>query len=411
MKAVVFHDVGDIRLQDVPEPTLKGDRDAIVRLTASAICGTDLHFVRGTFPGMQPGTILGHEGVGIVEEVGSEVQAFRPGDRVVVCSTIACGACGNCRDGYFSQCDKANPNGPEAGTAFFGGPKLTGPFDGMQAEKVRVPFADVTMVRLPDSVSDDQAILLSDIFPTGWFGADMANIRPGDTVAVFGCGPVGLAAIMSAKMMGAGQVIAVDRVPDRLEKAEAIGARVINFDKDEPLKTIKDWTDEKGVDSVIDAVGVDAEHPEHGLHHWGAMLTGKEAKQEKLVKQVAPKRNPDGELWQPGQAPSQVLEWAVAAVRKAGTISIIGVYPQAMETFPLGMAMNKNLRLNMGNCNHRKYVPDLVAKVASGELDPSLILSRHAHLEGAIDAFEHFDQREEGWTKVELVPTPASELV
>jgi len=179
MKAVVFHDVGDIRLDDVPEPKLKEDTDAIVRLTASAICGTDLHLVRGTFPGVEKGTILGHEGVGVVEQIGPDVKTFAPGDRVVLCSTIACGVCDYCRQGYFAQCDRANPNGSDAGTAFFGGPKLSGPFDGMQAEKVRVPFADVTMVRLPDSVSDDKAILLSDIFPTGWFGADMADIKPG----------------------------------------------------------------------------------------------------------------------------------------------------------------------------------------------------------------------------------------
>jgi threonine dehydrogenase-like Zn-dependent dehydrogenase len=404
MKAVVFNDVGEISLQDVPEPKLKGKEDAIVRLTASAICGTDLHFVRGTMAGMQPGTILGHEGVGIVEEIGSGVSEIKPGDRVVICSTIACGACANCRAGYFSQCDMANPNGPDAGTSFFGGPKQTGPFDGMQAEKVRVPFADTTLVKLPDSVSDDKAILLSDIFPTGWFGADMANITQGDTLVVLGCGPVGLCAIMSALAMGAGKVIAVDRVPDRLSKAEELGAHTINFDKKEPVKAIKDLTDGKGADSVIDAVGVDAEHPHHGLHHWGGMLTGKEAKQEKVVKTIAPKQNPDGKLWQPGTAPSQALEWAVAAVKKAGTISIVGVYPLTMEVFPIGAAMNRNLRLNMGNCNHRKYVPGLVEMVADGRLDPTMILSKHRHLENAIEAFEHFDQREEGWTKVELVP-------
>jgi len=407
MEAVVFHGVGDIRLEEVPEPTVKGERDAVVRLTASAICGTDLHMIRGTFPGMQSGTILGHEGVGIVEAVGAGVRDFAPGDRVVICSTIGCGECDYCRTGYFAQCDNANPNGPQAGTAFFGGPKNTGPFDGMQAEKVRVPFADTTLVRLPESIPDDVAILLSDIFPTGYFGADLANIKQGDTVAVFGCGPVGLCAIMSAQLMGAGHIIAVDRVRDRLGKAEELGAETINFEKDDPVAKIQELTEKRGADCVIDAVGVDAEHAEHGFQHWKNMLMGKERKQEKLVDTVAPKQNPDGDLWQPGKAPNQVLDWAVKAVKKAGTIAIIGVYPPTMETFPIGAAMNKNLKLNMGNCNHRKYLPDLVDMVARGEFDPTRILSHHSHLEDAISAFEHFDQREDGWTKVELVPEPA----
>ena len=191
MKALVFHGVGDLRVETVKDPSLEQPSDALIRLTTSAICGTDLHMVRGTLAGMVPGTVLGHEGVGVIEAVGDEVRSFRPGDRVVVCSTIACGNCVYCRAGYFSQCDRANPNGPESGTAFFGGPKSTGPFDGMQAEKVRVPFAHVGLVKVPEDVTDEQAILISDIFPTGYFAADLAEIGAGDTVAVFGCGPVG----------------------------------------------------------------------------------------------------------------------------------------------------------------------------------------------------------------------------
>ena len=198
MKAVVYHDVGDIRLEDVPEPRILAPTDAIVRITASAICGTDLHFVRGTVSGMQPGTILGHEGVGIVEELGADVRNLQVGDRVVIPSTIACGNCSYCRAGYFAQCDGANPNGKEAGTSFYGGPQTTGPFHGLQAEKARIPFANIGLVKLPPEISDDQAILLSDIFPTGYFGAEMAEVGSGDTVAVFGCGPVGQFAIASA---------------------------------------------------------------------------------------------------------------------------------------------------------------------------------------------------------------------
>src|SRR5215831_13361829 len=195
MKAVVFHGIGDIRLDEVPEPKIEQPTDAIVRLTASAICGTDLHMIRGTLSGMVPGTILGHEGVGVIEQLGSDVRNLNIGDRVVIPSTIACGYCSYCRSGYFSQCDNANPNGPQAGTAFYGGPADAGGFNGLQAEMARVPFAAVNLVKIPETVTDDQALLLSDILPTAYFGADMADVKPGHTVVVFGCGPVGQFAV------------------------------------------------------------------------------------------------------------------------------------------------------------------------------------------------------------------------
>lgn len=226
MKALVFHGVGDIRVDDVDDPRIEQPTDAIVRLTASAVCGTDLHMVRGTMAGMEPGTILGHEGVGVVEEVGEDVRNFAPGDRVVLPSTLGCGSCSYCRAGYFAQCDTANPNGPQAGTAFYGGPQMTGPFHGLQAEKARVPFAHTNLVGLPEEVDDDQALMLSDIFPTAWFGAKLAEIVDGDTVAVLGCGPVGQFAIVSAHLQGAGRVLAVDHVADRLNSARRLGAEV-----------------------------------------------------------------------------------------------------------------------------------------------------------------------------------------
>lgn len=404
MKAVVFHGVGDIRLDEVAKPEIKDSKDAIIRITASAICGTDLHMIRGTLPGMKPGTILGHEAVGVVQELGSEVTNLSVGDRVVIPSTIACGECKHCKDQHFAQCDNANPNGAEAGTAFFGGPAMSGPFNGMQAEFVRVPFANVGLVKLPDNVTDDQAILVSDIFPTGYFGADMANIKPGSTVAVFGCGPVGLFAIMSAKLLGAGKVIAIDRLDDRLQKAKELGAEIINFEKNDPVKTIKKLNNDKAADSVIDAVGVDAETCSHGFRHLKDKITGKEKEREEQVKKIAPKQNPDGELWQPGKAPTQVLEWAVDAVEKNGTISIIGVYSETVENFPIGKAMNKNLRINMGNCHHRKYIPILIDLIATGKVDPTIVLTKHEPLRSAIEAFEAFDQRRSGWIKVELEP-------
>jgi threonine dehydrogenase-like Zn-dependent dehydrogenase len=365
MKAVVYHGIGDIRLDDVKEPKLHEATDAIVRLTASAICGTDLHMIRGTMPGMKPGTILGHEGIGIVEEIGKDVRNLRKGDRVVVPSTI----------------------------------------DGMQAEYVRVPYAHVNLVKLPDEVTDDQAILLSDIFPTGYMGADMAEIDEGDTVAVFGCGPVGQFAIASAMLLGAGRVLAVDHHPSRLDMARMQGAEVINFDEEDPVETIQRLTGKIGVDRAIDAVGIDAEHAHSGP-------AAKEAKKqaaelEKEQKEIAPKQNPDGNLWQPGDAPSQVLQWSVQALAKAGTLSIIGVYPQQAKTFPIGAAMNKNLTIQMGNCHHRKYIPRILPIVQSGIFDPARILTQATPLASVIEAYERFDQREEGWIKVMLKPEAA----
>jgi threonine dehydrogenase-like Zn-dependent dehydrogenase len=402
MKAVVFHGIGDIRLEDVKEPRLVERNDAIVRLTASAICGTDLHFVRGTLPGVKPGTILGHEGVGIVEEVGRGVRNFQPGDRVVIPSTIGCGYCAYCRDGYFSQCDNANPNGPRAGTAFFGGPADSGPFDGLQAELARIPYGNVGLCKLPDRVDDDQAIMISDIFPTGYFGAKLAEVTAGDTVAVFGCGPVGQFAIASAQLLGAGRVLAIDCIPSRLDMARAQGAEVINFEKEDPISLIEQMTGGIGVDRVIDAVGVDAMHPHNGPGGRKARKNAAKFKQE--VKQVAPEQHPKGNNWIPGDAPSQALSWAVQSLAKAGTLAIIGVYPTTATHFPIGEAMNKNLTINAGNCNHRKYIPMLVDMVQMGRIDPRRVLTNTAPIVDAIEAYRAFDARESGWIKVELQP-------
>ena len=395
MKAVVWQGVGEIGIEDVPEPQIREPTDAVVRLTGSAICGTDLHFIRGSMAGMKPGTILGHEGVGVVEELGDDVRNLEVGDRVVIPSTIACGSCNYCRAGYYAQCLKANPNGPDAGTAFFGGPEATGPFDGLQAEKARIPFANVGLVKLPDEVSDDDALLISDIFPTAWFGAELAEVSDGDTVAVFGCGPVGLFAILSAQLQGAGRVLAVDQHADRLDHARSLGAETVDFSSEDPVETLRRLTGGTGPDRVIDAVGVDAESPGSGRDDDGAHE----------VEEVAPETPGSGSGFnQPGDRPTQAIRWAVDAVAKAGTVSIIGVYPPDAETFPIGAAMNKNLALNMGNCNHRRYIPDLVALVRDGTVKPSEVITQVDDLTGAIDAYEHFDDRERGWHKVALDP-------
>ena len=258
MKAVVFHGLGDIRLEEVADPRIQEPSDALVRITASAICGTDLHLVRGTVPGVQPGMILGHEGVGVVAEVGEDVRNLAIGDRVIIPATIACGYCSYCRAGYYAQCDNVNPGGPLAGTAFYGGPAEAGGFNGLQAEMARVPFAAVNLVEIPGTVTDDQALLLSDILPTGYFGAEMARIKPGHTVAVFGCGPVGQFAIASAFHMDAGRVFAVDAIDSRLDVARRQGAEIVNFSREDPVATIRQLTGGIGVDCAIDAVGVDA---------------------------------------------------------------------------------------------------------------------------------------------------------
>jgi threonine dehydrogenase-like Zn-dependent dehydrogenase len=399
MKAVVFHGLGDIRLDTVPDPTIKDDRDVIVRLTASAICGTDLHFIRGTMPGMKEGTILGHEGVGVVEEVGRGVRNWRRGDRVVIPSTISCGGCSYCRAGYTAQCDESNPNGQLAGTAFYGGPASTGPFDGLQAEYARIPYANSSLVKLPDGVDDDRAILLSDIYPTGYFGAHIAEIEEGDTVAVFGCGPVGLFAIVSAFQLGAARVIAVDGHDDRLAMAQAQGAEPVNFNREDPVEIIRELTNGIGVDRAIDAVGVDAEAPKSGPATEDAEPT------PKIVKELATDgTGRDGDLWKPGDSPLQALNWAVQAIAKAGTLSIIGVYPPSLSRFPIGEALNKNLTINMGNANHRRYIPHLVDVVESGAFDPRGVVTQDEEMTDAISAYKAFDQRKQGWVKVTLEP-------
>ncbi len=379
MKAVVYHGVGDVRLDDVPDPRIQEPTDAIIRITASAICGTDLHFVRGSFPGMKKGRIIGHEAVGIVEEAGDACRNLKPGDRVVVGSTIACGNCSYCRASYYSKCNNANSKNPQ-NTAFFGGPEEAGGIDGLQAEYARIPFANVGAIKLPDEVSDDDAIVLSDIFPTSYFAADMASIKPGHLVIVLGCGPVGQLAIASAKLMDAGRIVAIDCVEDRLDMARAQGAETIDFAQSDPVESVKSVTAGIGADCVIDAVGIDA-YSESG---------------------------PPSKRFAPGNAPSQALEWAVEMAAKAGHVSLIGVYPATQTQFPIGKAFGKNLTIRMGDCPHRRYLPKLVRMVADGTISPARLLTKRQPMTDAISAYECFDRHEPGWLKVELLPSTAA---
>jgi threonine dehydrogenase-like Zn-dependent dehydrogenase len=401
MKAVVWHDVGKISIDDVADPRIEQPTDAIVRITTSAICGTDLHLVRGTMPGMQQGTVLGHEAVGVVEEVGDAVRGFSPGERVVVCSTVACGTCSYCRAGYFSQCDVANPNGPSAGTSFFGGPAPTGPINGLQAERARIPYAMTTLVKIPDGVTDDQAIMVSDVLPTGWFGARLAQVGEGDTVAVFGAGVVGQCAVASAKRQGAARVLVIDGIEDRLETARRQNAEPINFNTEDPVEAIQALTGGIGVDRVIDAVGVDAQRPKEGPAAQNLPVPEEVFEAER--KAAAPQGNTGDGLWVAGDAPSLVARWATQAVAKAGSIGIIGVYPMTFSAFPIGEVMNRNLTVQAGNCPHRRFVPKLLGMVASGALDPTEFITQLADPMSMVDAYEQFDVRKEGWLKT-VVP-------
>jgi threonine dehydrogenase-like Zn-dependent dehydrogenase len=402
MKAVVWHDVGDVRLDDVPEPKLEHPADAIVRITTAAICGTDLHFIRGTVPGMRRGEIIGHEGVGVVEEAGRDIRNFQSGDRVLLSAVLGCGSCAYCRKGYFAQCDNINPMGTRAGTGFYGAPVDNGGFDGLQAEFARVPYAHTNLFRLPDSISDAQAIPLSDIYPTGYFGAVIAEVSDGDVVAVWGCGPVGQFAILSSLQRGAARVIAVDGHADRLERARDQGAEVVNFNDDDPVDAIMELTRGIGPDRAIDAVGVDAESPKSGPAAGKARKQDDEHRQQ--LQRIAPKTNQQDQQWKPGDAPTQVHWWAIQSLAKAGTLAIIGVYPPTDIFFPIGFAMNKNFTINMGNGNHPRYIPRLLAMVESGVVDPEQMITQHEPLRDVLDAYKQFDLRQPGWLKVALEP-------
>ena len=400
MKAIVFGGIGKVALKNVPDPKIKDRTDAIIRITSSAICGTDLHFIRGTAPGMKEGRILGHEAVGIVEEVGKSVRNLRKGDRVVVPSTVGCGSCTYCRAGYQSQCNVANPRGANAGTVFFGGPEEAGGLDGLQAEYARIPFAGVGLVKLPEEITDDQAILMSDILPTSYMAAIMAEVKPSDNVVVFGCGPVGLFAILCAQHLGAGRVFAVDSVESRLEMARAHGAEVINFQQEDPVSVLKDLTNGAGPDRAIDAVGVDAATATRGPA--ADRSAQKQFKQE--LEKITEMGTPKGEAFQPGGAPSQALKWAIEAVAKAGTVSVIGVYTAPVQGFPIEQVMNKNLTLKAGNCNHRRYMPEMIELVRSGVIHPEEFLTQVQPITSAVDAYQAFDRHQAGWVKVKLDP-------
>jgi len=397
MKALTWHGKGDVRIDTHPDPELEAPTDILIKVTATAICGSDLHLFDGMMPAMKEGDIIGHEPMGEVIEVGSEVTQFRKGDRVVVPFTISCGHCWFCDHQLYSLCDTTNPDAEAAAkimghapAGLFGYSHLLGGYPGGQAEYLRVPHADVGPIKVPEGLADEQVLFLSDIFPTGWMAAENAEIEDGDTVAIWGCGPVGQFAIQSAWMMGAGQVIAIDMVPERLEMAKTHGkAEVIDTSTQNVYDTLQEMTGGRGPDRVIDAVGTEA-HATGGLME-GAINAYDTVKQKLKLEQDRP----------------QVFREAVKCVRKGGTVSVPGVYIGFADKIPMGTIMNKGLTIKSGQTHMQRYMKPLLQKVVDGEIDPSFVITHTAPLEKAPELYKTFRDKEDGCIKVVLKPHEA----
>ena len=388
MKAITWHGKHDMRCETVPDPEIEHGRDAIIKMSACAICGSDLHFYDGFMPGMESGDIVGHEFMGEVVEVGKDNKKLAVGDRVVVPFTIACGECDQCRRGNFSVCERSNRNAETAAKMFghttaglFGYSHLTGGYSGGQAEYVRVPFSDVGPIVIPDHLEDEKVLFLSDILPTGWMGAENAEIQPDDTVAVWGCGPVGLFAIQSAIVMGASKVIAIDHYPNRLALAKQLGAEVIDFRKTNVREALMEMSGGIGVDAVIDAVGMES----HGFAV------------DNLVDVVKQKVGM-------GADRASALKQAIFAVRPGGRVSIPGVYGGMTDKFPLGALMEKGLQIRSGQTHVQRYTKDLLEKIEDGTLDTTFLISHRLPLEDAARGYECFRTEQDSWTKVVLKP-------
>ena len=389
MKAVCYHGKEDVRIERVPDPSILNPRDAIVKVTSTAICGSDLHIYGGYIPTMEKGDILGHEFMGEVVAVGQNNARLRVGDRVVVPFTIACGNCYFCKEQLWSLCDNSNPNAWIAeklngfsGSGLFGYSHMYGGYPGGQAEYARVPFADVGPIKVPDSLSDEQVLFLSDIFPTGYMAAENCDIGPGDTVAVWGCGPVGQFAIQSAWLLGADRVIAIDRVPERLAMAASRGhAEILNYEETDVLDALRAMTGGQGPDACIDAVGLEA----HGttLDAWYDL-----AKTSMYLATDRP----------------HALRQAITACRKGGTVSIPGVYGGFLDKFPLGAAFAKGLTLKMGQTHVHKYLPTLLRHIEQGTIDPSFVITHRVALDEAPEMYRTFREKQDDCVKVVMKP-------
>ena len=390
MRAVCWYGKGDIRVETVPDPQILNPQDAIIKITLTAICGSDLHLYDGYIPTMQKGDILGHEFMGEVVEVGAAVKKLKVGDRVVVPFPIACGKCFYCQRGEHAACDNSNPNPSITEKAYgypvsalFGYSHMMGGYAGGQADYVRVPFADVGPIKVPSHLTDEQVLFLSDIFPTGYQAAQYCNIQPGDTVVVFGCGPVGQFSIKSAYMLGAERVIAVDSVPERLELAATkSGAEVVNFEEEAHLiEQIKDLTGGRGPDSCIDAVGMEA-------HDTGLDDFYDKAKAAFYLETDRP----------------NALRYAIQTCRKGGTVSIPGVYGGFVDKMPMGAAFGKGLTMKMGQTHVHRLLQPLLERVEAGAIDPSYIITHRFNLQDAPQGYKIFHDKQERCIKVVMKP-------
>jgi threonine dehydrogenase-like Zn-dependent dehydrogenase len=387
MKATCWMGKKQLEVAEVPDPRILNDGDAIVRVTSTAICGSDLHLYNAFVPTLERGDVLGHEFMGEVMEVGRGVKKLKVGDRVVVPFPIACGNCWHCRRGMFSTCENSNPNAwmaeklwGHSPSGIFGYSHMLGGFAGGQAEYARVPFADVGPLKIENGFTDEQVLFLSDIFPTGYMGAEMCDIQPGDTVAVWGCGPVGQFAIASAFMLGAERVIAIDRFPYRLRMArEHSGAETLNYEEVDLLEALKEMTGGRGPDACIDAVGMEA-------HGHGAVYAYDRAKQAMMLETDRP----------------IALREAIMACRNGGTVSVIGVYGGFIDKFPMGSVMNRSLTIRTGQCHVHRYMKPLLERIERGEIDPSFVITHRMRLEDAPKGYDIFCNKEDGCEKVVL---------
>ena len=368
MLAIVFNSPGRIETRQLSDPALEHPADAVIDVSLAALSGTDRHFINDPAAGLLPGTVIGREAVGVVNEVGEQVRNLVPGDRVVVCPAIACGNCVYCRAGYHAQCDGTWPGRQHTGPALLGAPPALGGLPGVCADKVRIPYANVSLIRLPDEITDTEAVLLADIWSSAWFAAHLAEISSGDTVAVFGCGPVGLAAIACAQLLGASRVIAVDRHTERLHQARAMGAEIIHAGEEAPADTVLALTGGIGVDRAIDAAGGTLRHSDE----------------------------PD------------ILDTAVAALAKAGTLALTGVYSPRRHHFPLSEAIAKNLTINAGFCHYRLYIPQVIELALAGRIDVCAIDLHVEPLGNAAGAYQCLDNHSVPWGKLGFRPAPAT---
>jgi threonine dehydrogenase-like Zn-dependent dehydrogenase len=393
MKAVCWWGKNEVRVENVPDPKILNPHDAIVRVTLTAICGSDLHLYDGYVPTMMRGDILGHEFMGEVMEVGSEVKNLAVGDRIIIPFPIGCGRCFFCKNGQWSLCDNTNPNAwmvealmGYSGAGIYGYSHMYGGYSGGQAEYVRVPFADVNPLKIPNGLPDEKVLFLTDIFPTGYMAAENCGIRNGDTVGVWGCGPVGQFAIKSAWMLGAERVIAIDRIPERLQLAAADGrTETVNYsDVDDAFDAIKELTGGRGPDACIDAVGMEG----HG-HTADAVLD--------RVKQAM--------KLQFDRAHS--LRQAIHSCRKGGTVSIPGVYAGFIDKIPMGQAFGKGLTMKMGQTHVQNYTKPLLDRIAAGEIDPSFIITHRGTLDDAPELYRTFRDKEDECIKCVMRPAAA----